>query len=418
MSFPVGVVPLKFLGVLRINSELLSVLDFIVIFKTKRGNEKRCLAKILTSRYLSKETGGKMAKEVVIVTGSCGRIGTNVVRKLGERYSIVGFELLKAIYASSKEELVPVDLSSDESVQQAFNHIRHFYGNRICSVIHLAAYYSFSQAHSPLYESITVKGTERLLKALQGFEVEQFLFTSTMLVHTPGKPGSPLTEKDPVVPKWAYPLSKVRTEKRIHEQRGAIPSVILRVAGVYDDKCHSIPISHQIQRIYEKQLESHFYSGDTSHGSSFIHMDDLVDAIVKAVDKRKGLPKETVLLLGEPVTLSYDQMQQQISDCLFKKPIRTFRVPKLLAKLGAWILCKLPLRRKPFIQPWMVDLADDHYELNISKAKELLGWAPHRSLRESLPKMIDALKRDPAQWYKENQLEAPCWLKKRWGLFK
>src|SRR3990167_10904448 len=102
----------------------------------------------------------KTDKKVVLVTGSCGRIGIRVVKKLGEKYQIVGFELLKAIYASDQEELVPVDLSSDESVSQAFRHIKHFYGNRIASVIHLAAYYTFKTKFSPLYDQITVNGTK------------------------------------------------------------------------------------------------------------------------------------------------------------------------------------------------------------------------------------------------------------------
>jgi nucleoside-diphosphate-sugar epimerase len=345
-----------------------------------------------------------MEKQVVIVTGSCGRIGANVVRKLGQKYKIVGFELLKAIYALDSEELMPVDISSDESVHQAFTHIRANYGNKIAAVIHLAAYYSFSEKHSEKYDQITVKGTERLLKALQSFEVGQFLFTSTMLVHAPTQPGEPITEESLVAPSWDYPLSKVHTEKSIHELRGKMPTVSLRVAGVYDDHCHSIPISHQIQRIYEKQLESHFFSGDISHGAAFVHMDDLVDAIALAVDKRAALPPETVLLIGEPKTLSYDTLQCQISCLLFNKGIRTFRVPKLLAKIGAFLLCQIPFRPKPFIRPWMIDLADDHYELNIDKAKRLLGWAPKRSLETTLPKMIHELKQDPKGWYKFNQL--------------
>ena len=150
-------------------------------------------------------------KDVVIVTGSCGRIGTNVVKRLGQHFKIVGFELLEAIYASPSEELVPVDLGSDESVYQAFMHIRNFYGNRIAAVVHLAAYYSFDQQHSPKYEQVTVKGTERLLKALQGFEVEQFIFSSTMLVHAPCQPGQKINEDWPIEPKWDYPLSKVHT---------------------------------------------------------------------------------------------------------------------------------------------------------------------------------------------------------------
>ncbi len=343
-------------------------------------------------------------KRVVIVTGSCGRIGTNVVRKLGEKYHLVGFELLRAIYASAQEELVPVDLSSDESVSQAFMHIKNFYGTRIASVIHLAAYYSFSEQHSPKYDEITVKGTQRLLKALQGFEVEQFLFSSTMLVHAPTCPGCPITEDSPVAPSWDYPLSKVHTEALIHELRGNTPSVILRVAGVYDDKCHSIPISHQIQRIYEKRLESRLFSGDICHGASFVHMDDLVDAIALAVDKRSTLPPETTLLIGEPTTMSYDALQRCISRLLFDKEFSTLSIPKPLAKLGAFLQCHIPFKDKPFIRPWMIALADDHYELDITKAKKLLGWAPKRSIELTLPKMIDELKRDPAAWYKANQL--------------
>lgn len=344
-----------------------------------------------------------MGKRPIIVTGSAGRIGSNVCKSLGQNHDIVGFELLKAIYASKREELVPVDLSSDESVHQAFTHIRNFYGTQIASVIHLAAYYSFSQKHSPLYEKITVEGTKRLLKQLQQFEVEQFIFTSTMLVHAPTSPGNPITEESLVAPKWDYPLSKVHTEKAIHELRGKTPTLNLRIAGVYDDDCNSIPISHQIQRIYEKQLESHFFAGNLSHGASFIHMDDLVDLIGTAVEKRSQLPPETTLLVGEPKTLSYDMLQKQISQLLFHKTIKTYRIPKPLAKIGAALMSLL--NKKAFIKPWMISLADDHYELNISKAKKLLGWEPKRSLEKTLPIMIEKLKQNPTEWYKKNQLE-------------
>ncbi len=346
-----------------------------------------------------------MQKSVVIVTGSCGRIGTQIVKRLGKEHSIVGFELLKAIYASEQEELVPVDLSSDESVTQAFNHIRQFYGNRISSVIHLAAYYSFKEKCSPLYDKITVQGTERLLKALEDFEVEQFLFTSTMLVHAPTRPGVAITEDSPVCATWGYPISKVETEELIHEKRGKMPVVILRVAGVYDDFCHSIPISHQIQRIYERKLEARLFSGNIQHGAAFVHMDDLIDALETSVKKRKELPEELTLLIGEETTMSYDAMQRSISKLLFDKEFTTLRVPKALAKIGAWIQCHLPFGKDPFIKPWMIDYADDHYELNVSRAKEMLGWTPKHSIETTLPKMIQALLKDPEKWYHGNGLQ-------------
>lgn len=346
-----------------------------------------------------------MEKGVVIVTGSSGRIGANVVRKLGDEFRIVGFELLKALYATANEELVPVDLASDESVHQAFKHIRYFYGNRIASVIHLAAYYSFAQKESPEYERITVKGTERLLKALQEFEVEQFIFSSSMLVHAPCPPGQTINENSPLLPKWGYPKSKVETEKLIHEQRGKIPALILRIAGVYDDNCNSIPISNQIQRIYEKQMERSLFPGNITHGASFIHMDDLVEAIVTAVHKRKELPQDLVLLLGEAKTLSYDDLQKQISMLLFGETFKTYQIPKIIAKMGAWLQNHIPLMPKSFIQPWMIDIADDNYVLDISNAKKFLGWQPKHSVETSLQIMIEDLKKDQVGWYKKNHLK-------------
>jgi nucleoside-diphosphate-sugar epimerase len=340
-----------------------------------------------------------MHKEIILVTGVCGRIGVRVFQRLKEEYQVVGFDKGPC---SPGKDFVVVDLSEEESVERAFAQVRQAYGNRIASVIHLAAYYSFDEQHSPLYDKVTVQGTERLLKALGDFEVDQFIFSSTMLVHAPCKPGHPITEDSPVKPNWDYPLSKVKTEKAIHQLRGKMSTVILRIAGVYDDHSHSIPISHQIQRIYENQLEAHVFSGNIHHGAAFLHMDDLVDAIARVVKMRKELPAELTLLIGEPETLSYDQLQRKISHLVRGKSIRTFRVPKLIAKMGAWVL---GLFGNPFIKPWMIDLADDHYELNISRARKYLGWTPRHSLESTLPKMIEELKADPDGWYKLNSLE-------------
>lgn len=344
-------------------------------------------------------------KGVILVTGACGRIGAATVKKLGNEYRMVGFELLKALYASANEELVPCDISSDESVAQALAHIRNFYGSHITSVIHLAAYYSFSQEHQELYDKITVEGTRRLLRGLQSFQVDQFIFSSTMLVHEPLPPGHKITEETPLNPRWLYPLSKVKTEKVIHEERKHIPALILRISGVYDDDCHSIPIANQIQRIYEDQFNAHLFAGDITHGASFMHMNDLVDALAKAVSLRKQLPEELVVLLGEEKVLSYDYLQRKISHLLFDKPLVTHSIPKPIAKLGAWVENHAPLVHNDFIQPWMIDLADDHYDLDISKAKRYLQWEPQHSLENTLPKIIHDLQADPIAWYRKNGLK-------------
>ena len=357
---------------------------------------------------------------IVIVTGSNGSIGNAVMRRFAGRFDdVVGFDRKAPTPPPPGCTAVPVDITSDESVREGLRVIRNHHGAHVASVIHLAAYYDFFGEPSPKYEEVTVKGTGRLLRGLRelDFKVEQFLFSSTMLVHRPAKPGEFINEEWPLEPTWAYPESKVRTERLIQKERGPVPAVLLRISGVYDDLCHSIPLAHQIQRIYERQFTSRLYSGSTSHGQSFMHMDDLVDAIALIVERRATLPPELPLLLGEPEPLSYDELQHTIARLIHGEDWETLEVPEPLApiaKAGAWVLEKLP-GADPFIRPWMIDRANDHYAIDISRARTLLDWYPKRTLRATLPKMIAALKADPLRWYEENDLQPPTSLKEHRG---
>jgi len=344
----------------------------------------------------------------VIVTGSSGLIGYAIAKALDAHYDVVGFDREGPPHPPPVAECVSVDLTSDESVQRGLDGVRERHGERIASVIHLAAYYDFSGEPSPLYDELTVRGTERLLRRLQDFQVEQFVFSSTMLVHAPCEPGQRINEAWPLEPKWDYPRSKVETEQLIQAKRGDIPVVLLRIAGVYDDQCHSIPLAHQMQRIYERQLISHVFPGNTAHGQAFLHLDDLVDALLLAVQRRAELPPELTLLLGEPETLSYDELQHTFARLIHGEEWETQEIPKALAKTGAWLQDTMPLGEEPFIKPWMIDLADDHYALDITRARTLLGWEPKRSPRDTLPKMVAALNADPLGWYRANKLEPPA----------
>ncbi len=342
----------------------------------------------------------------LIITGSSGRIGSAFIDHIGDSYTEMGLDRKGPPHPPPEtDHVIDCDLSSDESVWDALNEVRGLGHKRIASVIHLAAYYSFSGEPSHLYEQVTVRGTERLLHGLRDFEVEQFIFSSTMLVHAPCEPGERIDEDSPIKPKWDYPKSKVATEQLILRERGEVPVVFLRIAGVYNDHTHSIPIAQQIQRIYEQRFIGHIFSGDITHGAAFVHMEDMVQALVLAVEHRKELPQVTTLLIGEPDTLSYDELQRAISRGLYGKEWRTYRIPKSLAKFGSWLLNVVP-GADPFIKPWMIDIADDHYALDISRARALLGWEPRHSLRDTLPKMLNFLKSDQAGWYQENELMA------------
>jgi len=344
----------------------------------------------------------------IIVTGSSGLLGSNVVSSLAGEYEVFCLDRHEPTEdLPLAAEFIPVDVSSDESVRQAFARIAKL-GRRIASVVHLAAYYDFSGEPSDLYEKVTVQGTRRVLAASRELHAEQFIFSSSMLVHQPTTPGVPINEAWPLGAKWDYPRSKIKTENLVVAEHGPVPAVILHIAGVYTDSCDSIPIANQIQRIYEKRFTSHVYPGDTARGQSFVHLDDVVDAIRLTIESRAKLPAVVPILIGEPETYGYDQLQREIALLVHgDADWRTEQIPKLIARTGAWVQDIIPGIEEPFIKPWMIDLADDHYELDISRAARLLGWKPHHRLIETLPRMIGELKADPESWYEHHRLTLP-----------
>lgn len=353
------------------------------------------------------------AKPIVLITGAAGNIGRSLAAALSDAYAVVGLDRpgTKADFA-----LIAADFTDDASISRAMTEFREAHGSRIASVIHLVAFFDFTGEKNPLYDSVNVEGTRRLLRALTEFEVEQFVYSSTMLVHAPGKPGEPIDENQPIDPRWAYPESKARAEEAIRAEHGHIPYVLLRLAGLYDEKTSVPTLANQIARIHLRDLQSHFYSGSTFVGQSMVHRDDMLDAFRRTIDRRKQIPSGTAILIGEPEAMGYDALQDELGYLIHGvEDWPTLRIPKAAAAAGAWAQEKLePVvpdaidqGEVPFVKPFMVRMADDHYELDITRAHKLLGWAPRRRLKHRLPEIVRTLKEDPVAWYEANGIIPP-----------
>ncbi|MFW6094683.1 MAG: vitamin K epoxide reductase family protein [Pseudomonadota bacterium] len=349
-----------------------------------------------------------------MITGASGFLGRELAQRLQQDFRIVRLDL-------REDELgtLPCDLTDPGSVATALDRVRREYGDALAAVVHLAAYYAFSDEPHPLYRKLNVDGTRNLLLALQErFRVERFVYASTMLVHAPTAPGVPVDESSPINPTWAYPQSKWQAEQAIRAARGHIPVAVLRLAGAYTDDCGSPTLSHQIQRIYEHTPTAHLYAGALDRGQAFLYMDDLILAFEKTIARRAQLPDDFCALIGEPGVMTYRALQNLISRCLGHESWQTYRTPGPLARLGArmnvWLEKVIPdsidKGAEPFIQPFMIDRANDHFELDIGHARKHLGWEPAHRLRDHVPVMIERLKADPQRFYRANALVSPVWL--------
>ena len=351
----------------------------------------------------------------MLITGANGNLGRSLAGALHGGYRIVG---LDRSVESADFPIIEVDFTSDAAVELAFWKFQDAFGSSIASVIHLAAYFDFTGEDNPLYDSVNVEGTRRLLRALQQFETEQFIYSSTMLVHAPCQPGERIDENQPVEPRWAYPQSKADAEQVIRAEHKKIPYVILRLAGVYDQHSMVPTLAQQIARIYERDFHSYFYSGSTLVGQAMLHRENMLDAFCQTVDRRNVLPPEAEILIGEADAIGYDALQDELGYLLHgADDWPTLRVPKAIAIAGSWAQGKLePVipdlvdkGEPPFIKPFMVTMANDHYALDIGRARDLLGWEPKHRLKDELPRMVVAFKDDPIGWYEANGVTPPGW---------
>src|SRR3546814_1819566 len=98
-------------------------------------------------------------------------------------------------------------------------------------------------------------------------------------------------------------------------------------------------------------------------------------------------------------------MQQTLGRLLHGEDWVTRQIPKPVAKAGSWLQNDV-LDEHTFVRDWMIDSADDHYEIDTARARHWLDWRPGHALRDALPSIVAKLKADPVGWYRSNKLDA------------
>lgn len=130
-------------------------------------------------------------------------------------------------------------------------------------------------------------------------------------------------------------------------------------------------------------------------------------AIEVLIQRRHDLKRFETFVLGEEEVLSFRELQEIIGKELYQRPWPVIRIPKFIARGGAWMMKYTPFIREPFIKPWMIPHSDEHFEVDNTRFKNLLHWSPEKNLRERLPLMIMNLKKEPQKWYEINKIPAP-----------
>ena len=186
--------------------------------------------------------------ETILVTGSCGYIGSDVVRQLSESgRNVVVYDNLSTGFADALvhgEKLVIGDLADGEKLEGVF---REF---NCKTVLHFAAAIIAPESvEKPLkYYANNTRNTLNLLQACVNHGVERFIFSSTAAVY--GMPeGGIAAEESPTVPINPYGTSKLMSEWMLRDT--AFAHGLRYVALRYFNVAGADPLARMGQRTPE-----------------------------------------------------------------------------------------------------------------------------------------------------------------------
>ena len=239
----------------------------------------------------------------VLVAGGAGYIGSHTVKRLKEAgHSPVIYDNAsrghKAVAGILKVPAVWADLDDRQTLARA---LREY---RVGVVMHFAAYaYVGESVEKPLeYYQNNVATTISVLEAMRETDVNGFVFSSTCAVY--GDPEKiPITEDEKKAPVSPYGRSKWMVEQILQDYGAAnrkFAFAALRYFNAsgcamdgtlgedHDPETHLIPVI--LQTIQGKRPALQLFGTDypTADGTNvrdYIHVDDLADAHVKAMEK-------------------------------------------------------------------------------------------------------------------------------------
>jgi nucleoside-diphosphate-sugar epimerase len=228
------------------------------------------------------------------------------------------------------------------------------------------------------YRKVNVEGTLNLARQAAVTGVRRFIFISSIKVNGEQTPlGKPFTAEDAPAPEDAYGISKREAEQGLQQLAAetGMEVVIIRPPLVYGPGVKGNFAS--MIKLVENGLPLPL--GAVHNKRSLVALDNLVDLIITCIDHPAAANQ--VFLAGDGEDVSTTKLLRGVASAM-GKPARLIPVPAGLLQFGATVLGK-----KAVAQRLLGSL-----QVDISKARELLGWAPPLTVEEGLKRCFETKK--------------------------
>jgi len=314
---------------------------------------------------------GNMLKRVLI-TGARGFVG----QPLCEEMSRQGVQVVAAVRSSCQlpAGLEPVPVGS---INGETNWAQALFG--VAVVVHLAArvHIMRDESKDPLTEFriINVEGTLNLARQAAKAGVLRFIYLSSIKVNGEQTlPGQPFTEQVTPAPSDPYAISKYEAEKELLKlaQQTGMQVVIIRPPLVYGTGVKANFFN--MMRWLAKGVPLPF--GSIKNKRSLVALDNLLNLILVCLEHPAAANQTFLVSDGED--LSTTELLHRVAHAL-GRPARLIPIPAVILEVGAMFL-----GRRDMAQRLCGSL-----QVDISKARTLLGWKPPISVDEGLRRTAD-----------------------------
>lgn len=217
----------------------------------------------------------------VLVTGGAGRIGSRLVAALLNRGDDV---IVLDDFSTGTRERVPDGADVVQADVTAPEWVSGVQGAGIDVIYHLAARVDVQASVKRPVETheTNVTGTLRVLEAARRIGARVVLASSAAVYGSPNR--LPITERHRREPTSPYGQSKAAAEgyTRLYADTYGVEGVILRYFNVYGPGQTGVVDTFIDRARAGEDLEIH---GDGMQTRDFIHVDDVVDATIRAADR-------------------------------------------------------------------------------------------------------------------------------------
>ena len=254
--------------------------------------------------------------QVILVTGGCGFVGSNLVRRLvANGASVRVFDNLsrgsRRLVDGIDVDVIVDDVLEPVSLGRAMD--------RVDCVIHLAAYGSVMDSiEDPVSNfRINAEGTLNVLQAATAARVRKVVFASTGGAIM-GDTSPPVDESSVPRPMSPYGASKLCGEAYCHAFAGSfgLETVVLRFANVYGPRsAHKEGAVTKFAKALLRGEPIEIF-GDGSHSRDFLHVSDLCEGIVNAV--ATPLPSPSTFHLASGVETTIGRLAEFMIGCADK----------------------------------------------------------------------------------------------------